>query len=185
MPTLRHLVLTASLLACHSFPCSAAGLLPEAGDRVARSAAMVAAEIQDAIVNDTSDAAADLRRFVDTDDAFRVYHRDHQVLVAMSTKRNISFADKRIGEQEAAELTRNVLQQKFSHLLESEETGFEGLAADSVRVVFIEPDAFDSCPGRRPSHGGGGSNWQAPIPFAGNGLWSSGWATPTPCTGCQ
>jgi len=185
MSTLRCLVLSASLLACPFASSWAAGLRPEAGDRVARNAAVVASEIQDVILNDPSDAAADLRRFVDTDDAFRVYHRDHQVLVAMSTRRNISLADKRIGEREAAELTRDVLQQKFSHLLESEEEGFQGLAADAVRVVFIEPDAFDSCPGRRPSRSGLGGDWQSPMPFAGDGLWSNGWATPTPCTGCQ
>jgi hypothetical protein len=185
MPTLRHLVLSASLLACPAALCQAAGLRPEAGDRVARNAAIVASEIQDAIVNDTSDAAADLRRLVDTDDAFRIYHRDHQLLVAMSTRKNISLADKRIGEREAVELTRDVLQQKFSHLLESEEEGFQGLAADAVRVVFIEPDAFEACPGRRPTRSGLGGDWQSPLPFAGNGSWSNGWATPTPCTGCR
>ncbi len=184
MSTLRHVFLTATLITGQAAACSAAGLRPEAGDRVVRNGAIVASEIQDAIENDTTDMAADLRRFIDTDDAFRVYHRDHQVLVAMSTRRNISLADKRIGEREAAELARDVLQQKFSHLLESEE-GFQGLAANAVRVVFIEPDAFDACPGRRSSRSGVGSDWQSPMPFAGKGLWSNGWATPTPCTGCQ
>lgn len=184
MLTLRHVFLATSLIASTTALSSAAGLRPDAGDRVARNAAIVASEIQDAVANETSDAASDLRRFVDTDDSFRVYHRDHQVLIAMSTRKNISFADKRIGEREAAELARNVLQQKFSHLLESED-GFQGLAADAVRVVLIEPDAFDDCPGRRPTRSGGGSAWQSPMPFAGNGLWSNGWATPTPCTGCQ
>ena len=163
---------------------SAAPLSPAAGDRVARNASYVASEIQDAITEGETDAAENLRRDIDTSDAFRIYHRDHQVLVAMTARRNLFVGDKRSGERQAAEIARAVLQQKFSHLLESED-GFLGLDPNAVRVVFIEPDAFDDCPGRRPSRVGGTTPGQAPVPFAGNGLWSNGWATPAPCTNCH
>ena len=139
---------------------SAAPLSPAAGDRVARNASYVASEIQDAITEGETDAAENLRRDIDTSDAFRIYHRDHQVLVAMTARRNLFVGDKRSGERQAAEIARAVLQQKFSHLLETED-GFLGLDPNAVRVVFIEPDAFE------------------------DGLWSNGWATPAPCTNCH
>ena len=161
----------------------AAALNPTAGDRLARNASFVAAEISDAIADGETDVAENLRRIVDSDDDFRVYHRDHQLLVAMTTRRNLYVGDKRAGERQAAELVRNVLQAKFSHLLETED-GFLGLDPSAVRVVFVEPDAFEDCPGRRSSRIGGASS-PAPVPFGSNGLWSGGWATPAPCTSCN
>jgi len=160
----------------------AAPLSPAAGARVSSSAAIVASGIQDAIADGESEAAENLRSVIDTNHAFRVYHRDRQVLVAMTTKKNLFVGDKRTGERQAAAIARDVLQQRFSHLLESED-GFQGLDQNAVRVVFIEPDAFEDCPGRRPSRVVGAG--QAPVPFAGHGLWSNGWATPTACSGCQ
>jgi hypothetical protein len=162
----------------------AAPLSPSAGDRVARNASFVAAEVQDAIADGETDAAENLRRVIDTSDAVRIYHRDHQVLVAMNTKRNLFVGDKRTGERQAAEIVRAVLQEKFTHLLETED-GFQGLDAAAVRVVFVEPDAFESCPGRRPSRIGEIGSGQTPVPFGSTGLWSNGWATPAPCTNCN
>ena len=76
MTTLRSLfVLFASLAA---IAASAGPLRPAAGDCVAENAAVIASEIQQSIANDANDVAENLRRFVDTDDAFRVYHRDHR-----------------------------------------------------------------------------------------------------------
>ncbi len=162
----------------------AASLSPTAGDRVARNAAIVASEIQDAIADGETDAAENLRRVIDTNDAFRVYHRDGQVLVAMTTRRNLFVGDKRTGEQQAAEIAREVLQARFTHLLETD-YGFQGLDPNAVRVVFIEPDAFADCPGRRSSRLGGNGSGQTPVPFGATGLWSNGWASPAPCTNCQ
>jgi hypothetical protein len=163
---------------------TAAPLSPAAGDRVAGNASFVAAEIQDSIADGETDAAENLRRVIDTNDAVRIYHRDHQVLVAMTTKRNLFVGDKRAGERQAAEIVRGVLQEKFTHLLETED-GFQGLDAAAVRVVFVEPDAFENCPGRRPSRAGDIGSGQTPVPFGSTGLWSNGWATPAPCTNCQ
>jgi hypothetical protein len=162
----------------------AAALSPAAGDRVARNATIVASEIQDAIADGETDAAENLRRVLATDDAFRVYHRDGQVLIAMTTRRNLFVGDKRSGEQQAAEIARAVLQEKFTHLLETE-YGFQGLDPNVVRVVFIEPDAFADCPGRRSNRLGGTGSGQTPVPFGATGLWSNGWSTPTACTACQ
>lgn len=189
MPSLRSprltaiVALAAACIAAASPHTFAAPLSPAAGDRVAGNASFVAAEIQDAIADGDTDVTENLRRVVDGDDGFRIYHRDRQVLVAMTTRRNLFVGDKRAGERQAAELVRDVLQAKFSHLLETED-GFQGLDASAVRVVFVEPDAFEDCPGRRPSRIAGGAG-QAPVPFAGGGLWSSGWATPAPCTHCN
>jgi len=105
----------------------AAPLSPAAGDRVVQSAAMVASGIQDAIASDETAAAENLRRFVDTEDAFRLYHRDNQLLVAITTRRSVPLADRKIGEQQAAEIARNVLQQRFSHLLESDEVSWASI----------------------------------------------------------
>jgi len=182
----RHLTTIATLawaMAVAS-PAHAAPLSPAAGDRVASQAAVVASEIHDAIAEGETDATENLRRLVDTDDAPRIYHRDHQVLVAMTTRRNLFVGDKRAGERQAAELVRDVLQAKFSHLLETE-NGFQGLDASAVRVVFVEPDAFDACPGRRPSRRGGMPAGQTPVSFGGSHLWANGWATPAPCTTCN
>lgn len=162
----------------------AAPLSPAAGDRVAGNASFVSAEIRDAIADGETDASENLRRVVDTDEGFRIYHRDHQVLVAMNTRRNLFVGDKRAGERQAAEIVRDVLQAKFSHLLESVD-GFQGLDASAVRVVFVEPDAFEDCPGRRSSRIGGSGPGQVPVPFGSGGLWSSGWAAPAPCTNCN
>ena len=162
----------------------AAPLSPAAGERVARNASFVASEIQDTIADGETDAADNLRRVIDTNDAVRIYHRDHQVLVAMTTKRNLFVGDKRAGERQAAEIVRAVLQEKFTHLLETED-GFQGLDPAAVRVVFVEPDAFESCPGRRPSRVGDIGSGQTPVPFGSTGLWSNGWATPAPCTNCN
>lgn len=180
----RHRFHAFALVAASMTPALAAPLPPTAGDRVVQSATMVASAIQDAIATDETAAAESLRRFVDTEDGFRIYHRDSHLLVAMNTRRRIPLADRRIGEQQAAEIARNVLQQNFSHLLESEE-GFRGLDRTAVRVVFMEPDSFADCPDRRGGNVVRGTGWQSPAPFGGMGLWSNGWATPHPCTGCQ
>jgi len=180
----RRLATLATIAALAWATADAAPLSPAAGDRVASQAAFVASEIYDAIAEGETDATENLRRLVGTDNAFRVYHRDHQVLVAMTARRNLFVGDKRTGERQAAELVRDVLQAKFSHLLETE-NGFQGLDASAVRVVFVEPDAFDDCPGRRPSRIGGMPADQIPIPFGGSHLWSSGCATPAPCASCN
>jgi hypothetical protein len=165
-------------------PSQAAPLSPAAGDRVARQSNFVASEVQEAIAEGRSDAAETLRDVIDTNDAFRVYHRDHQVLVAMTTRKNLFVGQKRAGERLAGELVRDVLQAKFSHLLETDD-GFQGLDPTAVRVVFIEPDAFEDCPGRRSTRLGGGTGSSTPIAFGNAGLWSNGWATPAPCTNCR
>lgn len=164
-------------------PGLAAPLAGAAGDRVVANAAIVASEIQEAIVEGESDAAAELRRVVDTDDSFRLYHRDRQILVAMNARRNLFVADKVATERQAAEVARGVLQAKFSHLLETQD-GFLGLDPSAVRVVLVEPDAYDGCPGRRSARAVTMGS-ATPVGFADAGLWSAGWATPAPCTNCH
>lgn len=188
MPSLRRPLDAATalllvLVAACGRPASAAPLSSVAGDRVVANSAIVASEIQGAVAEGESDAAAELRQVVDVNDAFRIYHRDRQILVAMTARRNLFIADKLAGERRAAEIARAVLQEKFSHLLEGYD-GFQGLDPSGVRVVFIEPDAYDGCPGRRSVRGATGGS-PAPLGFAGAGFWSSGWATPAPCVNCH
>lgn len=188
MPSLRRpldavTTLLLVLVAACGRPASAAPLSAIAGDRVVANSAVVASGIQEAIADGESDAAAELRQVVDTNDPFRIYHRDRQILVAMTARKNLFIADKLAGERRAAEIARGVLQQRFSHLLEGHD-GFQGLDASGVRVVFIEPDAYEDCPGRRSVRGATVGS-PAPIGFAGAGLWSAGWATPAPCVNCH
>lgn len=189
MPSLRRFSIVAaaimipSLAVVMGIPASAAPLSPIAGERVVANSAIVASEIQEAIAEGETDAAAELRQVVDTNDAFRIYHRDRQILVAMTARRNLFIADKLAGERRAAEIARGVLQERFTHLLEGAD-GFQGLDPSAVRVVFLEPDAYDGCPGRRSVRGATGGS-PSPLGFAGAGFWSSGWATPAPCVNCH
>lgn len=179
--TSRALVLALAVV-CTSH-ASAAPLSSIAGDRVVANSAIVASEIEGAIADGETDAAAELRHVIDMNDSFRIYHRDRQILVAMNTRRNLVVGDKLAFERQAAEIARGVLQERFTHLLEGHD-GFQGLDPSGVRVVFIEPDAYDGCPGRRSAGGPAGVS-AAPVGFATGGLWSSGWATPAPCTNCR
>lgn len=123
-------------------------LRPTAADRVVASTATVTAQARRAIDDDTSFEGESLATVIDEQAAWRIYHRDHQLLFAIPVRRNLSPREKSEGERRAAETVRIALQQGFEHLFETEQ-GFQGLDATAVRVVLIEPDAHDPCPGRR------------------------------------
>lgn len=187
MPSPRALALAAVLVACVPAVRAAEPLRPVAGDRVAKNAAVVAAAVQQAIADGETRQAEDLRTFLDVDDAPRVYHRDNQLLFAFTTRENLSLREKTVGEREAAQVALATLEQNFRQLLTSAD-GFRGLDPASVRVVFVEPDAYEPCAGRRSSRscGTGAAGIGGPVPFAAAGLWANGWATPAPCTnGCR
>jgi hypothetical protein len=185
MPSPRALAVAAVLVACVPAARAAEPLRPVAGDRVAQNSAVVAAALQQAIADGETRQAEDLRTFVDVDNAPRVYHRDNQLLFAFSTRKNLSLREKTVGEREAAQLALMTLEQNFRHLLTSVD-GFRGLDPASVRVVFVEPDAYEPCAGRRSSRSGwaSGAGVGGPMPFAAAGLWANGWATSAPCTNC-
>ena len=173
----------------------AAPLAPGAGELVVQQAAFVASELQEALTEAETPQAAVLRSFIDTTGSIRVYHRDGNILFAISSTRSLTAAEKLNGERAAAFVARQILQREFPHL--DTETGFRDLDARAVQVVLIEPEALQPtlaaslrqhaafgnargrCGGR---FFGDGST---PIPFAPAGFWAGGSATSAPCVGCR
>ena len=141
----------------------------------------------------------ELSRLADLDASdVRLYHRDNQLLMAISVKRNLTYGVKAQGEKTAARLALGVLQQINTIPINDK------LDEDAVRVVFIEPTAQDpySSGGPCGTRGCGGSTGQwhrgvgscdaqgpafgaSPIPFAAAGHWSAGWASGSASCGCQ
>ena len=142
MSSLRPVALAVALLAVSiaPAPASAAPVTPAAGDRVVANAAIIGSEFQRLLEEPSTSDLVNFPGFMDPTSGVRVYHRDDGVLFAISTKRNLTLRERVYGEREAAEVARKLLQDKFSHLWQTK-AGFTGLDADSVRVVFVEPDA--------------------------------------------
>lgn len=158
-------------------------LRPSAGRRVVANAPVVAAELRQVVEADASRAGEQLKEIVDTGADWRIYYRDGRLLFAIPVRRNLLGGEKAIGEQEAAELARATLQQKFSKMLALDDSA-AGLDRDAVRVVFIEPDV-DQPYVRSAPRGGWTSGYAGgPLPFAPAGAWS-GWAPPTGGCGCH
>jgi hypothetical protein len=61
---------------------------------------------------------------------WRYYSRDRGILIAISVKRNLYYADKQAGELAIAEIVERLIQQKN-----------DVSVAGGIRVIFIEPDA--------------------------------------------
>jgi hypothetical protein len=143
-------------LACLGPRVAAASLRPSAGEQLVAQASTVADEFRQAVADDRSEAAENLRTFLPSDADVRVYHRDHRLLMVIDTNRNLPLLDKVSGERAAAAIARKVLEEKFRHVLQG--TGdFRPLGGDDVRVVFMEPRAHEPCGGAR--LGGGAGRW--------------------------
>jgi hypothetical protein len=140
MSAFRTVVLTAVLIALAAAPSTAAPVTPAAGDRVVANAAIIGSEFQQRLEEASTSDLVNFPGFIDPTSGVRIYHRDDGLLFAISTKRNLTLRERMYGEREAAEVARKLLQEKFSHLFQTE-AGFTGLDADAVRVVFVEPDA--------------------------------------------
>lgn len=177
-----------------------APLAPAAGTSVLEQAAIVTAELQTTLEKDDSPHVVALRSFLDPTSGIRVYHRDGQLLFAISTTRNMTAAEKWSGERTVAALARQVLQKDFAAL--DVDGGFQHLDAKAVRAILIEPESLSASFGewRNGSVGtsgavrgvvGGGCGGRffgdgtTPIPFAPAGYWAGGSTTPAPCVGCR
>jgi hypothetical protein len=184
MSTPRTLVLAVVLAPWVIRPVLAEPLWPSVGERVAANAAAVGTSLSQAVDDFTTLEGDRLRAAVDPDAGVRVYHRDDRLLFALTARRNLSPGEKLAAERTASSLAREVLTQRFRHLLETP-TGFQGLDTDSIRVVLVEPDAYQpyvrsTLPGR-----GLGSGSMGPVPFAAAGFWAAGSQTVTACVGCS
>ena len=159
-------------------------LRPSAGQRVVANAPAVTAELRQVVQADDTREGEELKALVDADTDWRVYYRDRQLLFAIPVRKNLLASEKVAGERNAAELARVVLQQNFSRML-ALENGSQGLDADAVRVVFIEPDAEIGY-SRGASRGLSTASGLVgpPLPFAAYGAWT-GWPTPTGGCGCH
>lgn len=141
MASLRSLTLFAIVSLCASTRLVAAALPPAAADRIVDNKAYVGSEFLQDLDNASAKSSVNFKSFVDPDTAVRVYHRDGGLLLAVTTTRNVTPREKLVGESEAAALAAAMLQEKFRHLLDSE-AGFRGFDSATLRVVFVEPDAY-------------------------------------------
>jgi len=141
MSSPRCLPLSFLFLVCLTGRLVGAPLIPAAADRVVENRASVGTEFLQVLDEASDQTSVNFRSFVDPDTAVRLYHRDGGLLFAVTTTRNITPREKLIGEREATVMAAKMLQEKFRHLLETE-TAFRGFDADTLRVVFVEPDAY-------------------------------------------
>lgn len=154
-----------------------------AAERLLDHAADVTAEFRQLIDRTGAAGRHNVATLADTSaPAWRLYYRDRQLLFAVPSRRNLTAAEKKIGEADAAKLAAGMLQQQFQRYLQLESG--TGLEQESVRVVFIEPAALEIAAGgwsgARPGPGGCGQGAGmhggfagVPLPFATAGFWPS------------
>jgi len=149
---------------------------PAMAERLLDRSGEVAAGFREIVETNGDSGSQNLATLADTGSPdWRLYFRDRQLMFAMPTRRNVTALEKKVGEKEARDLAAVLLQQQFSRLLDLDPSA--ALDADSVRVVFIEPDArrlhsdFIGYPG-------------PPLPMAAAGYWSAGWGGQGAC-GCR
>lgn len=177
-----------TLLAAWPLTASAAELLPvspAAAERLLERSAEVTSEFQQLIERAGDSGTENLATLADTGSPnWRLYYRDRQLMFAVPSRRNLTAAQKKGGEQEAAKLAAVMLQQQFQRVLNLKPGA--GLEPESVRVVFIEPAAHQIAAGAwgGSSTGFGSSGYGgcgaggfhagfagAPLPFAPAGFW--------------
>lgn len=158
---------------------------PAAAERLLDRTAEVTAGFRRLIQRSGSSADENLTQLADTDSPdWRLYYRDRQLMFAVPTRRNLTAAQKKVGEADAAQLAAVMLQQQFQDSLQMQ--AGNGLDPASVRVVFIEPAALAIAAG---AWGGGGTGTASsgvhpcgmqgthggfagtPLPFAPAGFW--------------
>jgi hypothetical protein len=128
-------------------------LSPAAAERLLDRSTEVTSEFRQLIQRAGDSADENLAALADTGSPdWRLYYRDRQLMFAVPTRRNLTAAQKKIGEQDAAELAAVMLQQQFQESLRLQ--AGNGLDSASVRVVFIEPAAHAIAAG---AWGGGGT----------------------------
>lgn len=141
MASFRSLTLFAIVSLCASSRLVGAVMPPAAADRIVDNRASVGSEFLQVLDDASAKSSVNFRSFVDPDTAVRVYHRDGGLLFAVTTTRNVTPREKLIGEREAAKLVAGMLQEKFRHLLDSD-VDFRSFDSATLRVVFVEPDAY-------------------------------------------
>lgn len=148
---------------------------PAAAERLLEQSMEVTSEFRQIIERARDSGSENLATLADTGSPdWRLYYRDRQMLFAVPSRQNLTAAQKKFGEQEAARMASVMLQQRFSQLLKLEKN--TGLEPGSVRVVFIEPAAFRPAgrswdrygPGTVGPHVGFAG---VPLPFAPSGIW--------------
>lgn len=123
---------------------------PASAKRLLQEQASVNAEFSRLITSSGGRSTTeDIAELADTESPnWRLYYRDRQMLFAIPTRRNLTPLEKKVGEQEARDLAVVLLQQRFSKLLDLADNA--DLDPRSVRVVFIEPAAYELPLGNAP-----------------------------------
>ncbi len=180
-----HLPLLALVVVPHMIGSAAeVPVSPAAAERLLERSVEVTSAFQKFIERHGDSGSENLTALADTGSPdWRLYYRDQQMLFAVPSRRNLTAAQKKVGEQEAAELAAEMLEQDFKRQLNLEGATLE---PDSVRVVFIEPAAHQIAAG---AWGGSGTGFGssgyggcaaagfhagfagAPLPFAPAGFW--------------
>lgn len=113
---------------------------PAAAERLLDRAAEVTSELQGLIERTGDSGSENLATLAYTGSPdWRLYYRDRQLMFAIPSRQNLTAAQKKVGEDEAAKLAATMLEQQFQQLLKLKAGA--SLAEGSVRVVFIEPAA--------------------------------------------
>lgn len=154
----------------------AEALRPSAAQLVETSAGEVTAGLRDVIASTTTAQGERLRGLmVDDPSRWGIRYRDGYLLFSIPVRKNLTLREKQEGEREAKDLALVTLGQKFSRLLQLEDAS-QGLDADAVRVILIEPDA------ERPYVSGlGGGAYGGASGGAAGAAWGHGpvvWAAP-------
>jgi hypothetical protein len=190
-----------TLLAACPLASSAAELVPvspAAAERLLERSAEVTSEFQQLIARAGDSGSENLATLADTNSPdWRLYYRDRQILFAVPSSRNLTAAQKQVGERDAAKLAAVMLQQQFQQALKLK--AGTGLERESVRVVFIEPAAHQIAAGGWSGSGLGLSSSAygscgfagvhsgfagVPRPFAPAGFWPAGGGYQGGC-GCR
>jgi hypothetical protein len=152
---------------------------PAMAERLINRRAEVTTGLRRMIETQGRSQTQDLTALADTgSSAWGLYFRDRQLLFSVPVRRNVIGLERSAGEAEASLLAVTMLQQQFSQLLGLDASS--ELKPESVRVVFIEPNAHAALASRPPFGGIAGP----PLPFAHAGSWPASISGQGPC-GCR
>lgn len=176
-----HLIVLSGIACCSALPAISGEVeaTPTMAERLIDRKFDVVAGFRRMIETKGTAGNENLTALANTDSpAWGLYYRDRQLLFSVPVRRNVIGLQRTNGQIEARDLAVSMLQQQFSQLLALDESS--ELKPESVRVVFVEPDAHAALSGQPPFSGLVGP----PLPFAASGYWPTAGSFQGAC-GCR